>query len=433
MKRVLVITYYWPPSGGSGVQRWVKFAKYLPLHGWQPVIYTPENPEISLADQSLEKDIPAEAEIIRTRIFEPYQAYRKLSGKKASGEVNPISSGQKSLPKRFALWVRANLFVPDPRISWVRPSVKFLKKYLMEHPVDVIVSTGPPHSMHLIARKLSKATGTPWVADFRDPWTRMFFFKHLPLSPMARKKQFRLEHKVLSDATAIISVSPLVAQDFCEMTDTPVHLITNGYDAEDYEALSGPAVQETFNIVHTGLFAANGNPVALWEVLAEKCAGDEEFAASLRITLAGKTDSEIIESICKCGLKEKLENRGYLPHGETVRCQKNATLLILPLRKEPEYRSVLPGKIFEYLAARRPVLQIGEPSGAAADVISSCAAGVCADWADKETLRSFVDECWEKYSAGADMTTKGNIEKYSRTAVTDQLAALLDCITLKNE
>ena len=185
MKRVLVITYYWPPSGGSGVQRWVKFAKYLPQEGWQPVIYTPENPEYTAIDHTLEAEIPHEAEIVRRPITEPYGIYRKLMGKGAStdmktltagaskGEVTEISSGKKTFKQRLSLWIRGNLFVPDPRVGWVRPSVRFLKQYLAEHPVDVIVTTGPPHSMHLIGQRLHKELGIPWIPDFRDPWTRI--------------------------------------------------------------------------------------------------------------------------------------------------------------------------------------------------------------------------------------------------------------------
>ncbi|MCQ2184222.1 MAG: glycosyltransferase family 4 protein [Bacteroidales bacterium] len=432
MKRVLVISYYWPPSGGSGVQRWVKFSKYLPAHQWQPVIYTPENPESVAIDHTLEKDIPTEAEILRTRIFEPYEIYRKLTGKKASNVVNPISSGKKSPVARLALWVRANLFVPDPRITWVRPSVKYLKKYLKEHPVDAIVSTGPPHSMHLIARALAKSTGIPWVADFRDPWTNMFFFKHLPLGPLARRRQYRLEEKVLRDADAIISVSPLVAEEFREMTDTPVYMITNGYDEDDYrdeDCAVQPAPEGKFRIVHTGLFAADGNPLTLWKVLADKCSEDIAFSEAMSLELIGKTDAEIISAIRSAGLGDYLSAPGYLSHEETVFRQREASMLILPLRREPEYRKVLPGKIFEYLASRRPVLQIGEPEGAAASIIGSVNAGVCADWEDYSTLRAYVDTLWERFRSGEDLAETGDIERYSRRCTTASLAALLDTLS----
>ena len=294
MKRALIITYYWPPVGGSGVQRWVKFAKYLPSEGWQPVIYTPENPDLSSIDESLLSDIPSEAEIIKRPIIEPYGIYRKLTGSKGQIkiEANPGGGGKGSFLKRLSMWVRGNLFMPDPRCLWIGPSVRFLKKYLKEHPVDVIVSTGPPQSMHLIARKVSLATGTPWVADFRDPWTKIFYFKHLRLGKWAEKKHHKLEQMVLDDATAVVAVSPLVQQDFAEMTSTPVHLVTNGYDESDY--VEEVAQDGNFNVVHTGLLTAEGNPVELWKALGEKCTKDADFASKFRLVLAGKTDKKVL-------------------------------------------------------------------------------------------------------------------------------------------
>jgi hypothetical protein len=209
MKRVLIISYYWPPTGGSGVQRWVKFAKYLPAEGWQPVIYTPENPEQLAVDTSLESEIPAEAEIIKTHITEPYELYKKFlrrSGhSKEAVEVNPVNAQNKSFAQKAAMWVRGNFFLPDPRCMWIKPSVKYLKKYLEEHPVDLIVSTGPPQSMHLIGRRLALETGIPWIADFRDPWTKIFYFKHLSMTAWTRSWHEKMERKVLDDASAVVA------------------------------------------------------------------------------------------------------------------------------------------------------------------------------------------------------------------------------------
>ena len=254
MKRVLVITYYWPPSGGSGVQRWVKFAKYLPQEGWQPVIYTPENPELTTVDTSLEAEVPASVEVLRTRITEPYDLYRKVMGKSAKQkEVTPITSGKKSLKQRIMLWVRANLFVPDPRVSWVRPSVRYLKDYLKEHPVDLMITTGPPQSMHLIGLRLHRETGLPWVADFRDPWSRHYTLPYLPLTGRSWRKIRRLEQEVLDEATAVLTVTPFVQEEYAAQTRTPVAMITNGYDEEDYAAEVTP--DGHFNLTQTGYLA----------------------------------------------------------------------------------------------------------------------------------------------------------------------------------
>lgn len=447
MKRVLVITYYWPPSGGSGVQRWVKFAKYLPSEGWQPVIYTPENPELIAVDKTLGSEIPPEAEIVRTKIVEPYNAYRMLMGKDSSidiktftqdaasggetgasgGEVNPINAQKKSFKQKISLFIRGNFFIPDPRVMWVGPSVRFLKKYLREHPVDAIVTTGPPQSMHLIGLKLSEATGIPWVADFRDPWTKMFYFKHLGLCSWAEKKHHELERRVLDGATRVVAVSPLVKEDFEKMTGTPVELITNGFDESDFS--EEIVLDGFFNITHTGLFAADGNPETLWKVLADKCAEDSSFRDALRLRLVGKTDSAITESIRQAGLGDNLVDLGYRDHRTAVREQKNASLLILPLRKEPEYRAVLPGKLFEYLASRRPILGIGQTDGAMARIIGNTGSGVVYDWDQESKIRACIDFCWDEFRQGELDDNSSDISEYTRRGLTHRYASLLDEIT----
>ena len=422
MKRVLVITYYWPPSGGSGVQRWVKFAKYLPALGWQPVIYTPENPQMPGNDPSLLADIPPEAEVIKTHISEIYGIYNTFSKDGVRKEVNVINHQRKSWKQRLAMWVRGNFFIPDPRVGWVRPSTRFLTRYLAEHPVDVIVSTGPPHSMHLIGRAVSRATGIPWITDFRDPWTKLFYFKHLQLSSWARRRHEKLERQVLDDATRVVAVSPLVQEEFQAMTATPVELITNGFDADDF---ARPAPRpERFTLVHTGLFAADGNPLTLWKVLREKCAQDPQFAASLRIILAGKTDAPVLAAMA--GLP--VEDRGYCPHTETVRLQQEAWALLLPLRQEPEYRATLPGKLFEYLGAERPVLGIGQTDGAMARVLAETGAGETFAWDDEAGTRSWIDRSWADFLAGKPGRTGGDIARYERRATARRMADLFETL-----
>lgn len=422
MKRVLIITYYWPPTGGSGVQRWVKFSKHLPSEGWQPVVYTPENPEQLAVDESLLADIPPEAEIIKTRIREPYALAHKIMGGGTSQKgvgVNPVNAQHKSFKQKAMLWVRGNCFVPDPRVWWVRPSIKYLKTYLRQHPVDVMVTTGPPQSMHLIGLQLHKDLGIPWIADFRDPWTKIFYFKHLGLGAMATERHRHMEQSVLDKASAIISVSPLVQEEFQAATGTAVHLITNGYDAADFSGTVPPRDDGKFRLVHTGLFASDGNPTSLWEALAEM---PQEFRNSLEIRLAGKVDPEILDSITAAGLGGNLVELGYLPHDRSVAELRRADLLILPLRKEPEYRKVLPGKIFEYLAARKPVLGIGQEDGAAARLLAGTGAGIMLEWSEKAGMADFLG----KVASGEIVAADKGIDKYSRAALTHSMAGLFE-------
>ena len=421
------------------MQRWVKFAKYLPAEGWQPVIYTPENPEQLAVDASLEAEVPTEAEIIRRRIVEPYEMYKKLLRKsghsKEAVEVNPVNAQNKSFLQKVAMWIRGNFFRPDPRCLWIRPSVRFLKKYLKEHPVDLIVSTGPPQSMHMIGRRLARETGLPWIADFRDPWTKIFYFKHLSMTRATERWHHKMEKKVLDDATAVVAVSPLVQQDFQAMTQTPVELITNGFDECDFHqepfkmAEGGP--QQLFTITHTGLFAADGNPTVLWEVLSEKCRTCEEFRKSLRINLIGKTDEQIIKAAHDAGLGDNVYDLGYQHHARAVDEQRKASLLILPLRKEPEYKAVLPGKLFEYVASYRPILGIGQPDGAMSMILDSTKTGVVFDWEDKVAIAKYIDECWEKHLEGSLRVEGSDISQFTRRNLTRRMAQLFDKLTDK--
>ncbi|MBR3075706.1 MAG: glycosyltransferase family 4 protein [Bacteroidales bacterium] len=427
MKKVLIITYYWPPTGGSGVQRWVKFTKYLRRFGWEPVIYTPENPEQLAMDESLLTDIPSGITVLKSHISEPYALYRKFfGGSSAKGAgVNPLNQQKKSFKQQLAVFLRGNLFFPDPRAGWVKPSVSFLSKYLNDNPVDAVVTTGPPHSMHLIGLELHRKTGVRWIADFRDPWTEMHYFKHMGLLPWVAARHRRVEQEVLDEADVVIAVSAPVREDFQARTKTPVVLITNGYDEDDFASEPAELPADRFTIVHTGLFASDGNPLVLWDVLARKCASDSNFKAQLRICLAGKTDPEVLEAIALRGLSENLENLGYLPHWQSVRLQRSANVLILPLRQEPEYKKALPGKIFEYLAARRPVLGIGQENGAAAGVLKDSGAGVMYDWERVEPVRNYIESAWERHLLGTDKAPEGDIRKYSRIALTEQLTKIL--------
>lgn len=441
MKRVLIISYYWPPTGGSGVQRWVKFAKYLPSEGWQPVIYTPENPEQLAADESLAAEVPEAAEVVKTRIIEPYELYKRVlrrSGhSKEAVEVNPVNAQNKSLLQKAAMWIRGNLFRPDPRCLWIGPSVRFLKKYLAEHPVDLIVSTGPPQSMHMIGLRLSRETGLPWIADFRDPWTKIFYFKHLSMTSATEKWHRKMEKKVLDKASAVVAVSPLVQQEFQEMTDTPVELITNGFDECDFsseqctEAYGGAS--EEFIITHTGLFAADGNPTVLWDVLAEKCRTDEIFKKLLRIKLIGKTDDQILKALKDRGLEDSMINMGYQPHSVAVEQQRQASLLILPLRKEPEYKAVLPGKLFEYLASQRPILGIGQPDGAMAMIVNETRTGTVIDWEDRKGLTQYIEQCWERHLEGRLSTEGADLSRFTRRSLTRRMAGLFDRVVIPDQ
>ena len=455
MKRVLIITYYWPPTAGSGVQRWLKMSKYLPQHGWQPVIYTPENPEAGMTDESLLRDIAPEVEVIKRPILEPYAVFNALTGNKGknsgkasagSGAVNPINAvGHKSPLMRLSLWLRANVFVPDPRFLWIRPSVRFLKQYLREHPVDAIVSTGPPHSMHLIARALHRSMGIPWTADFRDPWTRIFYFKHLPLTRRSRKRYAAMELSVLREADHVVAVTDNMVRDFLEELEADkkrgasgrqtagdssvteqkdkFYVIENGYDEADFTGITAAELPAGFNLVHTGLFSAEGNPRRLWKVLAELCRDLPGFGRDLHLTFAGKTDPEILAAVREAGLGDRLTDRGYIPHHEANRLQKAADLLLLPLREEPEAAGILTGKYFEYLAAGRPIAAFGPHGSVLERSLAATRTGRIFDWEEEVPLKEYLTALYTRTLTFSP--DPGAISAYTRRSLAGRYAEIL--------
>jgi glycosyltransferase involved in cell wall biosynthesis len=372
MKRLLIITYYWPPNGGAGVQRWLKFTKYLPQHGWQPVVYTPSNPEVIMPDPALEGEVPAEAEIVRYPITEPYGFYKRLTGR---GKDTKVHTGFLSEEKRqgwredLALWVRSNLFIPDARVWWVKPSVRRLKAYLKDHPVDAVVTTGPPHSLHLIGLALKRELGVHWIADWRDPWTNIDFYQQLKLTGWADRKHRRLEGDVLREADRTIAVGWTMAAELEALGAKHVDVITNGYDPADVPSPAAP-VDEAFSLVHVGSLTATRNAPGLWKALALLCAQDPVFAAKLKLRFVGAVDHTVLASIAEAGLSEKVERVGPVSHAEAMRHMQRARVLLLLLNDTANARGILTSKLFEYLSVGRPLLSIGPKDGDVARVRS---------------------------------------------------------------
>lgn len=365
MKRVLIITYYWPPNGGAGVYRWLKLSKLLPEHGWQPVIYTPENPEVVADDPGLLKDVRADIEVVKRPITEPFNLYKRFTGRSTKEKVQVGFLNEKKQggwKEDLALWVRSNFFIPDARVWWVRPSVKFLKEYLREHPVDAIITTGPPHSMHLIGLELKRALGVKWIADFRDPWTDIDFYAQLKLTSWADAKHKRLEGEVLREADQVLTVSWHWADDLRKLGAGNVEVVTNGYDPDDLPSPPEP-VDEAFSLVHIGSLSPTRNAPELWAALKMICGEDPAFAAKFKLRFVGPVDHTIAESVEHAGLGAHLERTGRVTHEEAMRHMQRARVLLLLVNDTPNLLGILPGKLFEYVSTGRPILGIGPTEG----------------------------------------------------------------------
>ena len=422
-KRILIITYYWPPAGGAGVQRWLKFVKYLPEFGWEPVVYTVENGEFPVLDFSLEKDVPEGTEVIRKKIFEPYGWYKKFIGQKPQERINAgfLSETDKPAGKeKLSRWIRGNLFIPDARKFWIRPSVRFLSKYLREHPVDIIVSTGPPHSMHLIALAVKNKLNIPWIADFRDPWTKIDFYDELHLSKTADRKHHQLEKEVVRSADAVVSVTRYMQKDFEQLGAKNSVYIPNGYDPEEIPVNISEEI-EKFRILYIGSLNGSRNPESLWNIFGQLTKEEPGFSGDLRIELIGKTDISVLKSIEQSRLTPFVSMTDYVPHEQIFRLQKKAAILLLLINKTRYDKGIVTGKIFEYIVSGRPVLAIGPPDGEAAHILEKTGTGVTIHYDDEKTLKKTITEFYHQYKKGTLQIKPKHIEDFSRKTLTKQL------------
>ena len=419
--RVLIITYYWPPSGGSGVQRWLKFTKYLSDFGIKPVIYTVDSPEYAVIDRSLEKEVSGDLEILRGGIWEP----NKLLGRWGRRQKNASAGFLESNPswsERILRFIRANFFIPDARSFWIKPSVKILSNYLRNNKIDVIITTGPPHSAHLIGLALKREFGLKWVADFRDPWTSIDYFHKLPLTRRSRNKHLELEREVLSSADRVVVVGEQMKEEFSSFSDA-VRVIPNGYDTPENE--NEMALDSEFTMTYAGLMNADRNPESLWKVLGELVEENPEFAKDLKLRMVGSCSGEVLSSIEKNGLKQNLEYLGYQDHEQVSNYQCSAQVLLLTVNKVPSAKGIVTGKIFEYMRARRPVMAIGPTDGDLAAILNETRCGTIVDFDDLSRMKEVLVVLYKEFKTGTLEVNSRNIDKYHRRNLTRELFEML--------
>jgi len=423
-KKLLIITYYFPPAGGPGVQRWLKFVKYLPEFDVQPIVYVPENPTYPIVDEGLVSEISDKVIVLKNKIWEPYQlasVFSKNKTKKISSGIFPQKKKQTFLDKTF-LWVRGNLFIPDARVFWVKPSVSYLEKYIQENNIDTIVTSGPPHSLHLIGLELQQKLKVKWFADFRDPWTTIGYHKALRLSSYAEKKHKSLEHKVLNSADEIIVTSKTTKTEFETITNKPITVITNGYDVETVEKQT---LDSKFSLAHIGSFLSDRNPPFLWEVLVELLKEVPEFKSHLEIKLIGAVSQEVLDAIKDHQLNDYLNLLGYVSHQEAVAHQRKSQVLLLIEINSEDTKSIIPGKLFEYMVSNRPIIAIGPQGSDFADIVTQTNTGVFFDYSEKAKLKSVILDFFNQFLEGKLQAHGIGLQQYSRKNLTKQLAQLI--------
>lgn len=422
-KPILIITYYWPPSGGAGVQRWLKFTKYLPEFGWDPIVFIPENPDFDQKDSSLEKDINPSIEVLKFPIWEPYGLFKKLTGKKELKQGQVLESGDAGFLKKLSVWVRGNFFVPDPKIFWVKPSADYLMSILESNKIKHVITTGPPHSVHLIGKRLKlKHPTITWVADFRDPWSEWDILKRMKISPFIWKKHLRLEQEVIKISDALLATGPTAAAEFKALGARKTHFITNGFDGADIVERVERSPNSKFVISHLGMLSKQRNPQKLWEVLDELCV-DNAFRDALELRLIGILSTEVEASIESYPiLKERLITKASVAHEMVYSEYLASNLLLLLQTNDSGAVSQLPGKLFEYLSTKRPILAIGKKDNDIAEIISDCSAGMSFTYDSKDDLKEFILQEYKAWKSGTCNWEFNNINQYERKTLTKELS-----------
>ncbi|MEM0543201.1 glycosyltransferase family 4 protein [Flavobacterium sp. j3] len=423
-KKLLIITYYWPPAGGPGVQRWLKFVKYLPDFNIQPIVYIPENPTYPIIDNGLQSEVSEKAIILKKKIVEPY-GFASFLGK---NKTKKISSGiipnqkKQSFVEKTLLWVRGNIFIPDARFLWIKPSVKYLKKYIEENQIDTIVTSGPPHSLHLIGLQLKKELNVKWFADFRDPWTTIGYHKALKLSSSAEKKHKALEKEVLTTADTIIVTSKTTKTEFQAITSQPIEVITNGYDVEK---VTKQPLDEKFTLAHIGSFLSERNPRILWKAIQELTKENPDFKEDFQLKLIGAVSQEVLDTISEFKLNDYVLNLGYVSHQEAVEHQRKSQVLLLIEINSNDTKSIIPGKLFEYMVSERPIIALGPEGSDFAEIITSTNTGVFFLYDELEQLKALLLKYYNLYREQNLKVNAVGLQQHSRKSLTEQLTKII--------
>lgn len=431
-KKVLLISYYWPPCGGIGVLRCLKIAKYLREFGWEPIVFTAEDAHYPSLDDSNFKDIPDDLTVLKQKIWEPYHIYKFLTRQKKDANVNNVfyvKDKKMGFAHRLSVWIRSNFFIPDARAWWIKPSVKFLTNYLKENPVDAIFSDGPPHSNTRIATLVKQKTGIPWLADFQDPWTQIDYYQLLNLTKWGDAKHRRLEQAAFEAADKITIVSPTWKKDLADLGAKNISVVPWGFDPDDYVGVERK-VGDKFTFTHLGIMGYDRNPELLFEAFRELMDEFADFEEHLEIQLVGQVDYSVQEAYTMWGLENHVVLVGSVPRDEALQLTLNSPILLLLLNQQSNAKGRIPGKLFEYLYARRPILTLGGVDSDVANILKETKAGVTCEYNDIYDIKEAVKSLYHQFLNGTlQQPVQSDIEGYSIRELTGEIAGYLDGIS----
>ena len=431
MKKVLIISYYWPPSGGISVLRSLKIAKHLRQFGWEPVIFTPENADYSTLDNNNFKDIPEGIEILKIPTLEPFKLFKLVTGLKKESNLNNVLSAhdkEMGFMYKFSVWVRSNFFIPDARAMWIKPSVKYLTKYVAENKIDAIFTDGPPHTNTRIATLLKQKTGIPWLSDYQDPWSQVDYFQELILTDWGLKKHLKQEQEAFQAADKTTIVSPTWKKDLEEIGAKNVDVIYWGYDPEDYSDITiNQEIASKFSILHAGVMGFDRNPKMFFQAISELKNEVPGFDNDFQLILLGQVDHSVKQTIDEYQISDLVKYTGNVIRKEALNQIFSAKILLLLLNQQSNAMGRVPGKLFEYLASKRPILNFGPNNNDVSKLLTKANAGVNFEYEDVSSIKKYLATKYEEFKSGdLNKDMNSSIEEYTHQNLTSRIASYLN-------
>lgn len=423
---MLIISYYWPPSGGPGVQRWLKFVKYLPEFNIEPILFIPKNANYPLLDKSLSDDVNKDLKVIQFPITEISGFLPKFKFLNSVRSGNISKPHNQSLLQKIIFFIRGNLFIPDMKIFWKSSSVNFLSDYLPKNNIDTIITTGPPHSVHLIGLELKRKLNINWISDFRDPWVKLNYLNRFHLLPFSRKSHISLRNKVLINSNAVIVTSERLKDLFSNITSN-IYKITNGFDY----IIKENNLDNKFSISHIGSLYPERNPKFLWDSLEELFKGS--FKKDLQINFIGNTSEKIKKELSRRKFHNHVRFYDYVDYNRALElmCSSQALLMIEVNDEESSY--AIPGKLFDYLNSKRPIISIGPNISEVSEILNNTNSGKFFNYHDKRNLKLYINQLYKSYKNGTNIISdKSKIDMFKRINLTKKLSEVIVTVDKKS-
>jgi glycosyltransferase involved in cell wall biosynthesis len=426
MRKVLIITYYWPPAGGPGVQRIIKYAKYLPDFGWQPVILTVEHPTSPARDESLLANIPNDALIYKTNTLEPFNFYRLLTGRR-KGENLPkdiiVKRPNEKLSEKISRLIRANLFIPDARVGWIPSLVKQGMKIIREEKPDIIFSTSPPHSLQLGAKKLAKKSKLPWIADFRDPWIEAYWESDIERFKLIQQLNRKFEKDVLESADMVTTVSEGFVDLFSKKAKNNYDVLYHGFDFLNQKART----TDKFTLVYLGNMSKYQSPTPVLQALQKS---SKEMKKTTEFVIVGKV-FDGFDELMKKFRDIKIITHDYMPYNKAMEFSRQASILLL-INPVPKYGAqLIPVKMYDYIALRKPILAIGSKGGRLEELINETGSGKLFEKNDDQQIYKFIKFEFSNWQKNGNRLLKDDkiLDKYRAKNNVKKLAKLFEKIS----